>query len=313
MMRLLPLIAIAFSAMAQPAMGQATVDITPQTSPIASPITARLSIRLAAGERVRLPKNPPLPDKAELLDMKAHPSVPQSDGGATQVVEYIFMMYKVGKAEFPAVTYEIVGEEEKRRTLSTDPGSFEIITSLTDPKTADQPIEIRPPVDLPFDWKRYLLPTLALLAAVIIGALMWRKFSTRRRIIEERQGPPPVPPHLEAFDSLAALKSQDMFARGHGRKYFFLLSDIIRKYVEGRYGAPALERTTDEFEREFDLRYERKEKRDKLMDLMRTCDMIKFANQETSREEGDRAFDQAWAWVEETKPRKPTAPEEKEK
>ncbi|MDH5638753.1 MAG: hypothetical protein OEZ04_09695, partial [Nitrospinota bacterium] len=250
---------------------------------------------------------------AELLDMKAHPPVTQNDGGATQVVEYVFMMYKVGKAEFPAVTYEIVGEDDKRRTLSTEPVSFEIATTLTDPKTADQPIEIRPPVDLPFDWKRYLLPALALLAACVIGALIWRKLSTRRRIIETEQGPPPVPPHLEAFDNLTALKSQDMFAQGRGRRYFFLLSDIIRKYVEGRYGAPALERTTDEFEREFDLRYERKEKRDILLDLMRTCDMVKFANQEASREDGDQAFDQAWAWVDATKPRQPTPPEEKEK
>lgn len=286
------------------------LSVSPKSATIAAPITARLSIRMAEGERARLPKKPPLPEKAELLDMKVLPPVALEDGSVVQTVEFLFTMYKVGKAEFPAVAYEIVGADGQGRAHATAPTPFEIVSVRTDPNTADQPINIRPPVELPLDLKRYLLPALALLAAAIVGALLWRKLSARRRMMTEEHGPPAVPPHLEAFESLASLKRQEMFSQGHGRRFFFLLSDIMRKYVEGRYGAPALERTTDEFEREFDLRFERKEKRDQLIDLMRTCDMVKFANKEALREDGDQAFDTAWAWVESTRPKEPIIPEE---
>ena len=314
MTRFLQLMAVMLAAAAQPALTSgADVDITPRSSVIASPITARLSIPLAEGERARLPKKPPLPGQAELLETKSHPPVTRDDGSSVLVVEYVFLMYKTGKAEFPPVTYEIVKEDDSRQTFTTGPVSFDIVSVRTDPGAADQPVDIRPPVDMPFDWRRYLLPALALLAAAIIGALIWRRFSTGRKLAESEQGPPPVPPHLEAFDSLTALKNRDMFAHGQGQLYFFLLSDIMRKYVEGRYGAPALERTTDEFEREFDLRYERKEKRDMLIGLLRGCDIVKFANREATREEADRAFAQAWAWVEETMPRQPATPEKEDK
>jgi hypothetical protein len=200
------------------------------------------------------------------------------------------------------VEYTVIGEDGAREKRSAGPASFTIVSVRTDPKTADKLVEIRPLLPMSFDWGRYLIPALALLAAAIIGALIWRRISRLKRATGGELLPPLIPAHVKALASLEKLREDDLFSHGEGRRHFFQVSEIMRRYVEGRYGAPALERTTDEIEMVFDQRFERKEKRDPLLCLLREMDMVKFAKREANREDGLAAIGRARAWVEATKP-----------
>ncbi|MDH4182660.1 MAG: hypothetical protein OEV92_00425 [Nitrospinota bacterium] len=295
------------AAAPSPAMA-AAVFISPASGPIGAPITARVTVELAEGEKAVFPK-PALPEEAELLEIRVGPVAKGKDGALSQTAEYVFTSYKVGPAEFPGVEVSIQGPGDAARAEDTGPASYEIITSLTDPKTKDQLVDIRPPLEMPIDWRRYLAPALMALAAMAAGALLWRYLSGRHKISAGPPPPPPPPAHLAAFERLKNLKEEDLFFRGQGQVYFFQLSEIMRAYVEARYGAPALERTTAEIEMVFDLRFERKDKRERLIELLETCDIFKFTKRQPTREDGELAFEVAWQWVEDTRQRDPVREE----
>jgi len=295
------------AAASSPAMA-AAVSISPASGPIGAPITARVTVELAEGEKAVFPK-PALSEEAELLEIRVGPVEKGKDGAMSQTAEYVFTSYQVGQAEFPGVEVFIQGPGDAARAEAAGTASYEIITSLTDPKTNDQLVDIRPPLEMPIDWRRYLAPALLALAAMAAGALLWRYLSGRHKISAGPPPPPPPPAHLAAFERLKNLKEEDLFFRGQGQVYFFQLSEIMRAYVEARYGAPALERTTAEIEMVFDLRFERKDKRERLIELLETCDIFKFTKRQPTREDGELAFDVAWQWVEDTRQRDPVREE----
>jgi len=91
-----------------------------------------------------------------------------------------------------------------------------------------------PPAEFPWIW---LLAALALLALGTLLAWLWLR--CRRR---ERPAAPPPPPEKVAFEALDRLASLDH----DDREFAFELSAILRRYIEQRFGFPALEMTPDE-------------------------------------------------------------------
>jgi hypothetical protein len=53
-------------------------------------------------------------------------------------------------------------------------------------------------------------------------------------------------PDEDAYEALDRLQASDLVERGEVKEYHILASEIIRTYVEGRYGVYALEMTTGE-------------------------------------------------------------------
>jgi hypothetical protein len=85
-----------------------------------------------------------------------------------------------------------------------------------------------------------------LLAALAIGGLallVWYLWHRRKKPEPSIPAPPPVPPHIEAHQALDALAAQTGIS---GKRYYFRLSAILRRYLERRYGFPAAEMTTEE-------------------------------------------------------------------
>jgi len=55
-----------------------------------------------------------------------------------------------------------------------------------------------------------------------------------------------LPPHKKVFLELERLDKQKLIERGDFRKYYFFLSEIFRRYIDERFGYPALDKTTYE-------------------------------------------------------------------
>jgi hypothetical protein len=134
---------------------------------------------------------------------------------------------------------------------------------------------------------------LAVLIAII--ALIVR----RRRRAEAEE--PCVPPHVWAMERLRALQDEQLLERGDLHAFYFRLSDIVRQYIERRFGIMAPQRSTEEFLRETRtspvLSDEHKQV---LAGFLRFADMVKFALHRPSAAEGEKAFAAARRFVEET-------------
>lgn len=87
---------------------------------------------------------------------------------------------------------------------------------------------------------RPLARGLALLGAVLLAA-GWLYRRRRRRVSREAIAPPP--PHVAALTELEALSD----LRGiDGRRFYFRLSAVLRRYLQARFDIPAPEMTTEE-------------------------------------------------------------------
>lgn len=212
---------------------------------------------------------------------------------------------------FLAGDYEIPPLEVRYRL--SDDGEFAVlpteplhltVASVLPPDGDRQTIhENAEPVGLPDHlpgWKFWAILGVVLLA---VGAACF--FWVRRRRPEDV---PAVPPRIaapeHALADLERLLAGDLLRRGEFKPFYQRLSDILRRYIEARFGVHAPEQTTEEFlesmRRHPDLF---QANRDVLKDFLRHCDLVKFAEHLPELEEVDSAVATCRRFVEMTRER----------
>ncbi len=136
-------------------------------------------------------------------------------------------------------------------------------------------------------------------AAVLAGVIyLVIRYLQRRR----RRGAPKriVPPHVTAIRALEKLHSRKLWQNGKYKEYYSQLVDIVRVYIEGRYGIGAMEMTSDEI---LGAMREVNDARlcEKLRGLFSPADLVKFAKLAPAAEDNEQAYFDAYFYVEETK------------
>ena len=87
--------------------------------------------------------------------------------------------------------------------------------------------------------------------------------------------------------------------------FCFLVSDIVRFYLEERFDFRAPERTTEEFLRELgETNLLLPEQKESLGNFLESCDLVKFAKYEPGENELRELHNSAVKLVEETEPKK---------
>jgi len=88
--------------------------------------------------------------------------------------------------------------------------------------------------------------------------------------------------------------------RGEHKQYYTLVVDVVRRYLEQRYGVAAMDRTTGELIGDFDTRGIRVEN---LEDLLTSADLVKFAKFVPPVTAGETAMQTARGIIVATTPR----------
>ncbi|MBF0291164.1 MAG: hypothetical protein HQK86_03310 [Nitrospinae bacterium] len=282
--------------------------VEPNSAPIGTNIRLTLTVELGKGEKALPPSGIKLPKGAELVTVHPPKTAPKENGGQTLSQTYEIAMWEVGKTSIPEIEYTVVSADGKEEKRHAGPVELDIKSVRTDPATADKPKDIKPPVDVELRWGDYAWAALAALALAIAAYFLYRRWKNRPQKPVSAPLTPPAParpPYDVALEKLETLKRDDLFGAGRGRDFFFRLSDILREYVEGRYGLLALERTTAELEREFGPSYAPDHARNAFLSMLRACDMVKFAKVEPVKLQADEALEKALMFVESTRPAPP--------
>ena len=214
------------------------------------------------------------------------------------------------------ITNHVVGENAQI-LLSTPQGvvtnvypflSLEVVSSL---KPGEQ--EIRPAKGGLARWpapaSRWLWIALGLMAVLAAAFLALRKFLTTPRTILHLA--PPVPPHEIALNALADLRARGWIEALKIDPFYVALSGIVRRYLEGRFGLRAPERTTEEFIRDaLSSRKLSDAHRDLVAGFLEQSDLVKFARHAPGPSDMNNALDSAERLVRETMPAAPANPSE---
>lgn len=159
--------------------------------------------------------------------------------------------------------------------------------------------DIKPPEEVPFDWRPYGLGAAAVLAVGLLGAGLFYVLNRPRR----QRLLPPAPPHEVALTALSKLRTRHLIEEGKAEEYYVQLSAIVRRYLEDRFRLRAPEMTTEEFLTTVagDGRLASPHRR-LLADFLSQADLVKFARHLPTPQDSEGAYTAARRFVEETQP-----------
>lgn len=261
---------------------------------VGAPIEMRLAVRAPADARVAIPA---LADPWGALEVRSQAMEP-ANGARPATFEAVLVAWEAGPAELPAIAVQVVGTDGSTRSVDVPAATVEIATSLeADVPLTELPADIRGPAEIDDGrWVRW-----AVAAAVAVAALagVWWLRSRGGHAAPE----PELAPHERARRDLAALELDRLPERGEVEPFYVRLSDIVRAYVEGRFGIAAPDRTTQEFLREAsrEAQLAGEHERD-LAAFLRAADMVKFAEARPDPESCARSLESMRSFVERTAP-----------
>jgi len=229
------------------------------------------------------------------------PEPRQAKGRVTEEISYTISTFDTGRFEIPPLTISYqTPPDTSWHHLQTE--KLEIYVASMRPSQDGDIRDIKSPWELPRDWK-LILRIAAIAGAILLlagfGFYYWRKRQGKSLLPEKKK--PERPAHEVALESLRKLRASDLLPTGQIKEYYSELSEIVRRYIEGRYFVPALELTTGELMDNFKTVSLETNAKAMLRDLLESSDFVKFAKYEPTMDEHDRAFQLAESFVDTTK------------
>lgn len=182
-------------------------------------------------------------------------------------------------------------------SLKIKVGTFEI-------DTLTQTIhDIKPPVDMPLrfgEFGAYL--GYGLLVLGLCAVLVWWLYTRRRNLTITGKPKQVEPPHIRAIRKLEAMHNQKLWQNDRHKLYYTAMTDILREYIEHRYGVRALEMTSEEIAASLEGYGLPAKCFDDLRDILAVSDLVKFAKFVPVAEKNEDYYLKAYYFVEETKP-----------
>jgi hypothetical protein len=158
-------------------------------------------------------------------------------------------------------------------------------------------IEPAPPAPPGWHWSGRKTAAIGL-GILLLGSLAGLGWTVLRR---NGRRSPPLPPERWALGELDRIDGLALPAAGAFESYHTLLSDVVRRYLELRYGFPASEQTSAEILHTLTASDAVAEpQRALLRDLLARCDLAKFAGLGGSADECRATTDGARVFIAET-------------
>ncbi len=224
-----------------------------------------LVVRHHRNTKVGEPFAPSL-DPFMILDKK---SVTRYAGDTIVDVHTLTMAaFATGEPKIPPFIVPYPAEGEVRAAASD---SLPVKVASVMPKDMKDVNDLKPQVQFP-----NLLPIwimLAILAAAGLGYTGWRLYRRYRRI--RLYGAPLPDPWDEALATLDKVPADDWLASGHFKRYYYTVSEVLKRYLTRRFGFPALDQTTTEIMRS--MKVTKTPEREGFGEFFRQADMVKYA------------------------------------
>ena len=300
---------LAAAAFAVPAAGrsaQPAVRAALEPARIAVGDRARLAVEVDhdAGASVAWPE-PETLGPFEVLERRIDEPRVEGERAVSRAV-LVLTAFELGELEVPAVEIEVLGADGAARTVATEPRTLTVASVGLDEGGGIR--AIKGPLDLPLDVAA-LLPWLA--GVVLLAGIAYWWWLRRGRAPEDVPAPPPPrPPHELAYEAFRALEAERLPERGEIKTFHVRASDVVRVYVEGRFGVDALEMTTGEVLDGLRGREVDEEVLGDFRRLLERCDLVKFARDRPALERCREVVPLGWSLVDRTRVIVPPPPAE---
>lgn len=148
------------------------------------------------------------------------------------------------------------------------------------------------------DYWAWLLTGLILIAAGVCTYLIL----TRKVEVPLLPKKKPVPPYQLAMQRLDSLREANLWQNGREKEYYTHLIDILRDYLQGRFGINAMEMTSQQITTILNENETTRMPNRRMRQILEIADFVKFAKVRPLPDDNHRAMAEAVRFVEETKP-----------
>ncbi|MCB9058404.1 MAG: hypothetical protein H6627_07545 [Calditrichae bacterium] len=226
----------------------------------------------------------------------------KKDGIITERFDFKISVFDTGSYTIPPFPIAYFPEDSSRqyKIIKADPIEIHV-KSLLSGEDAPELKDIKPPIDLPFDYVFLysMIAVLLLLAlAVYLGYRAYKQKQQKGYIFSPP--PKPRPAHEIALAELQKLFKSDLLEKNEFKHFYIRLSEILRTYIEGRYFVSAMEETT--YEILLDLaKHLDDSHRVIIKEILQEADLVKFAKHIPDKGYTETLKDKSWQFVNETK------------
>ncbi len=155
------------------------------------------------------------------------------------------------------------------------------------------------------NWILWVILVLVLIAAAVAAFILLRKHKEEVEIARTT----PVPPYELAMSRLQSLQSRNLPDSGQEKEYYTILVDILRDYLQGRFGINAMEMTSTQIVRVLRSNAETRMTADMVKAVLSVADFVKFAKVRPLPDDNVRSFIRTRDFIEQTKPLPEPEPE----
>ena len=233
---------------------------------------------------------------------KLPPDTVTTDLGKQYSQRFVITGFDSGYYQLPSVRFVFThGNDTTRYTIDTDPIGLKIFVPDVDTTKAFKPIAA--PIEEPVTIGE-VLPwvglALLIIALVVFGIWYYQRRKQNKPVFGKKEKPLP-PPHIVALNKLEELRLAKLWQAGKVKEYHSTITDIMREYLERRYGFNAMEMTTDEIFDELKTRPVNDQAYGKLKNAFELADLVKFAKANPTPLENDQSIYDCIDFVNETK------------
>ena len=254
-----------------PSLGEITVGL---------PVSIAIEVSHPATTQIVFPRIEPEWD--DVFELRGSPQVSsqERDGRLVTTKTFEVVAFRPGEHETPPLIVTVLSPDNPPLDQSAGLLNLNVVPVLAEDEDELMDIrgqaEMRPELDFgdlaaPSNWP-WIVGALAL-----IGLVGWGLYILLRPRIPE---PVVINPYEVAIAELDRIEELGLPAAGRFKEHYTLIADVIRTYLEGEFGIPALDRTTSEIQAEIRGTDIPDDGAVEMRWLFVDCDIIKFTGLE---------------------------------
>jgi len=130
-----------------------------------------------------------------------------------------------------------------------------------------------------FDWATFLFFLVSILSLALIGYFIFKKLHAKKTnsMVRGENKLPEHPFNEVALDELKDIDPVYYYEKMLFKEYYFLITEIVRKFLSKNYLIDTMEKTSLEIVTEIETKERDYEKVKMLDKYFRVCDLVKFA------------------------------------
>jgi len=243
-----------------------------------------------------------LSEKIIILGKPGRDTLTMADGSRAIIDDYLITSFDAGTHTIPPFYAEIASGDTVLRFYSDYSELVVNRPEIIPADTTDVIFDIVAPRKAPLTF-RDILPWIIMAGMIALIVWLLARYLPRNPIKRlMKPAPPAEPSHLIALRELGRLKEEQLWQKGEIKEYYSRLSEILRRYIDGRFGISSPELRTDETVRMLQrAAVLHQSEMSVIKEILSVSDMVKFAKYLPQAEIHENAYESSLKFVELTK------------